>query len=196
MNARIYLILLLAVTTTITAVYGWRQRDERLRAEGRYELLRAHADSVAAVAEASQSALDAIIVQEDALIVMARRRAESAEAALRAGAARRPDLIERVVRDAGPDSVAVRAAVRQVVDSIQVFEISPRDVIITELHAIIDGKDRQLAAYGQVNYDLRVALTAARALVPPRPRRLERHGGTILKMAGAFAAGYAWGRAR
>src|SRR5690606_28206566 len=87
---------------------------------------------------------------------------DSALAELARAKDRRPAVVERVVREAGPDSSAVREAVAIVVDSIEVHEIRPLREALGAQRTISLSLTAQRDAALAANEALRKALDAAR----------------------------------
>lgn len=170
---------------------GWiRERDNRLREEGQRELLQERYDSLRAVAEHSQSALEAVMVQENPIIAAAVARADSAEARADRAERRRPAVIERVVERAGPDSAVVRIAVEEVRDSMVTHELNPlRGALFSEREAHA-GTARKLDAALRANYDLQGAIAALEGVADRRrpPSWWERHDEEVVGVLAAVAA--------
>ena len=103
MRLNLVLIALLA----FAAFAFVNQRDSRLKAEARAGLWEDRADSLAAFAQESQSALDELNLQEDALVTHLTIQRDSAlDVADRARTAR-PRVIERVVMPAPQPEFAI-----------------------------------------------------------------------------------------
>jgi len=114
-------------------------------------------------AEEAEHALAAVMVQEDALILLAQAERDSAVARADRAERRRPTIIERVVERAGPDSAIVRAAVLEVVDSIEAHEMTPLRAALAAATESEAARARQLYAALAANAALRTALDASQA---------------------------------
>lgn len=179
---RTYVTLGMLVITGSLLAYAWHQRDERLRAEGRYELEHAKADSLLAVNESVRAHEDSTIAVQTVKVDTLIKRVVVAQT-------RTDTIIEQVVAEAGADSAVARRAATVVRDSIYLYVVGP----LWQTHAadstIIASQGRKLVA-------AEAALAAQVALVQPRPGFVEKHGGTAVKMLGSFAAGYGWATSR
>ena len=173
---------------------GWiHQYNERLRAEGRYEILKASADSAAAVAAAkvaassrrAQLAADSIAVLEKAG-VEAIRRAEDAEA-------RQPEAAEAIVAAAGPEEAeAVRARVVALLALVQTERAEFRERIRTDSLKIVEFLDldvTRVAAIEKLSVALEAAQAVTAAAVESGPGWAER---TVRKLAIPAAAVAGW----
>lgn len=104
-----------AIAIIVAGAWGWwADRDARLRAEGRAEV----AEAVAEARADTIADQDVVIADLRSTADAASARADSVEAEaareIQRERARRPTVVERVVRDAGADSAVVRAAVMEV----------------------------------------------------------------------------------
>lgn len=184
----------------VAALFAWgyvHQRDERIRAEGRLELLTAAADSTAKAAE------DAVQVSNDRAAAAEERasRAEAVglEAQRRADAAgaRVPGAVERVVAAAAPaDSAAVRARVQELEaihlerERALLDRIRADSVVIAELRAVDQTRVRAIASLESA---LAASQAKANAALESRPGWVERTLPKIL-IPVAFAVGVLVGR--
>lgn len=189
MSPRAYLELGLVALVALT---GWgyvHQRDERLRAEGRLELLRAAADSTAEVADAAvarsigaEAAAEEATRREEAVRAAGGRRAEAATA-------RAPAAADSVVAAAAPpDSAAVRAAVQALQriyderDAARLDQLRADSVIIAELRAL---DVTRVAAIASLQAALSASQAEAAAALAARPGWLERNLPKVGIVAGA-----------
>lgn len=192
---RNYIMLGLIVVCTVLAFLGWHQRDERLRKEGENRLLQVRNDSLASLADESERARETLQVQAHMVELAALHLADSALVLIDAAKKQRPQVIDRIVnREAPADTAVARRVAQAVADSITEHEIKPRDEREAQHLVVIASLRTQLAASDDARVTAQNALAAFRATVPPRPGFIESHGGTALKMAGAFAAGYGFAR--
>lgn len=156
------------------------ERDGRIKGEARAGVWENLADSFAAVARESQSALDESNLEEDALVTHLVIQRDSAFSAADRARASRPRVIRDVVAAAGPDSAVVRVAVETVVDSVETLEIQPLRIALAASDSALNARNRQLLATEAVNLDLQRALNASRAEADAwkaaRPNWIQRNG--------------------
>lgn len=178
MTPRLYLELGLFA---LAAAAGWgyvHQRDDRLRAEGRLEIMQQRADSTARAAKADKAASVARdsaaarrIRQEAAARADAERRATKATARI-------PAKADSVVAAAAPaDSAAVRAelaglqAVYEERDRARLDRIASDSVVIGELRAV---DVTRLAAIASLEAALAASQAEADTALEARPGFVER----------------------
>lgn len=194
MNHRASLELALIAAATLLGV-GWcHQVGETAAARARAEMVEQRADSLYSVAAASESARAAVDVQAEAQLRDADERREAAEHRARAAAARRPEVVERVVMAAAPaDTAAVREAVVEL-ELVHGEEVRSLRSALAAADSVIAAQARQLAVRDRVAVDLRAALEASRVeadawKVAARPGLL----GIRIGSGTAFLAGVAVG---
>lgn len=169
------------VLVVLAAGAGWgyvHQRDARLRAEGRLELLQIRADSTARVAAGA--------VREAALADTARAAAERRADTLRAAGERRaaraaaqlPAARDRVVAAAAPaDTAAVRARLDELAAVYAEREAGLLDRVRADsitIAALRATHVADLAAIASLEAALAASQDAARAAAAARPGFLER----------------------
>lgn len=165
----------------VAAGSGWgyvHQRDERLRAEGRYEVLKVRADSTAKAAAESVAETQ----RRDSAAAVVLRVETEARAAAERRAARAAERIapaaDSVVAAAAPaDSAAVRARVAELQafyderDAARLDRIRSDSTIIAELR---DLDVTRLAAIASLRTALAASQDAQHAGVATRPGWFER----------------------
>lgn len=173
----------------------WHSHSERLRAEGRAEVLAARVDSLAAVADS--------VVQEVARVdSAAAQRVQRADSirqwALRAQAEareRQPRIVERIREVV--DTTALAEAVNAGLDSLVAEHDAERAAWEREraaLVATIEVKDEQIAArdeaIGRIQTALDAALAARATAGATQPGFLERWGERAAYAVGGGVIGY------
>lgn len=186
------------VASTLALGAAWlHERDDRMRAEGRVEVELARVDSLETVARADSVATVAATARADSIARAAQAAVEAALEEANEARARRPEVIERVVRDAAADSALVRAAVNEVAETYDA-ELSALNVALVnveaELYATRDERDAlrsELQSMRALNASLEAIIDGQREA---RPDFFEKWGGRLMWGAAGAALGYVGGK--
>ena len=158
-------------------------------------------DSTAAVHELAIDAEAARILAEirarsDSLHYAA--IADSALAAARAAASRRPRVVERIVERAGSDSAVVRVAVQEAVDSIVTYEVMPLEAARMAQDSLYAAQAILLRATDEARLraqeGLQKAIYEIGMLRDARPSWLQQHAAKLAVPAALAAGWYLRGR--
>lgn len=186
--------IVLAALSLFLASSAWalKERDNRLRAEGRAEVAQEAVDSLTAVVEAADARVRADSIRADSVKAEADSIRDEAERVVAEIRNTRPALVDSVVVEAGLDSVVVRMAVERVSASYEA-EISELQRATLAARATIDSQADYIEA-------LEIKDRASRALIANLQAQVEaitRSGGSgiedhwAVKVAVVGAAAYA-----
>jgi hypothetical protein len=197
MTTRAWIELGLVAASSLIGI-GWcAERDASLRAEGREQILAVRVDSLRIVAS-----IDSI--RADSLEAVAFRAAERADSIAEAKQAevdelrsRRPEVVERIVREAGPDSVVVREAIEQVEENIWIPQVSALELALVaerEARQAVEEERDGLRVQLQSERALRASIEAMHAEHMRSHTLLDTTLGKAVLAGGAFGLGYLAGR--
>lgn len=181
----------LVVVTLGSCEYGkWK---EGLRAEGRAEILAERVDSLRGEAATDSIRADslervAFIASERADSIAKEKQAEVDE--LRS---RRPEVVERIVREAGPDSVVVREAIEQVEADIWIPQVSALELALVaerEARQAVEVERDGLRGALQAERALRASIEAMHAEHMRSHTILDTTVGKLVLAGGSFALGW------